>query len=131
MKKYKYFLILFLILLFSTIACTMSKNPPPITVPLTPTSTTIVPLTCTPTSTQIVSVTVNVEIGLNLREDSTENSKSLYILKSGDTVTVIGILENGWTCVEFTDTDGNFYSGYVKSKYLSQEAVPLTATPEN
>lgn len=116
---------LFLFLSFLTIlqfACSISKNSTPIPVPPKTIISPIATVTCTiPVPPKKIGV-VNVDIGLNLREESNENSKSLYILKNGDTLEILGNSENGWLCVKFTKiTDEGktiFYSGYVNPKYV-------------
>lgn len=120
MKKHSKSIILIVILTISTLACTVSKNVSEIPVSPTKIFTPTVSPTCTLIPEKPLVATVRADIGLNLRENASENSKSLYLLKNGDELVIIGVMENGWSCVEFVDNDGNFYSGYVNSKYLAK-----------
>jgi hypothetical protein len=129
MKKYSWFIILVAILIISTLACTISKDSAEIPVSPTPTFIPTVSPTCTVIPKNPIIAVVKADVGLNLRENSTENSKSLYLLKDGNELIIIGVMENGWSCVEFTDDDGKFYSGYVNSKYIFIVNVPPTVSP--
>lgn len=50
-----------------------------------------------------------------MRETATATAKVLYVLKKGETVDALEILENGWVKVK---ADGGRITGYVPGDYL-------------
>jgi hypothetical protein len=108
-------LVLFIIVLgITSLACTIQKEIPEITPTSTPPNTPT--LTCTPTEVSVnkVFIIVNVDVGLNIRDDSSEHGKSLGIITSGSEIELLGKeLKNGWICVKW-----NEIVGYVNADYL-------------
>ena len=110
MKKSLLFVI---ILIISTLACTVSK----ITPTPTPTETKIPTQTATCTETPValtVKIQVNVDVGLHIRGDSNEHAEDLGVIPDGAEIELVGKeTENGWICVIW-----NGIRGWVNADYL-------------
>lgn len=121
-RKSHYLIFFVFLMILSSIACTIESTKENVVVTLTPIPT----LTCTPTTIPVTPTpkigTVNVSIALNLRESPTENSKSLYLLKNGDKLDILGVESNGWLCVNFSfegeNGEINTILGYVNPKFV-------------
>ena len=64
---------------------------------------------------------VEVEMDVNMRKGPTKGYASVTILKSGQTVTRIGVGENGWSKLRLSDGS----EGYVASYYLTPVKTPV------
>lgn len=123
MIKYRYFLILFIILTISMLACSIEKvsneNPAPLTFTNTPNPT----ATCTNPAPLTKIGTVSVAVGLNLRNEPNENSDVILTLLPNSDVEILSEEENGWLCVKVTILQDDMTEievvGYVNGKYIS------------
>lgn len=105
------FLIVFLI--FSGLACVF-PNSKPIEKPIQEKTFEIPTFTPTITVALTKIAVTNVEIGLNIREDSNEESVSLGVIPPNTEVEILGnLLQNGWIYVKWESI-----SGYVNSRYI-------------
>lgn len=123
MRKYWRIVLFVTILIIASLACTISKNSTPIPSTIVPLTLTI---TCTPTVIPVEIGIVNpeiVEIGLNLRKDSTENSELITTLKPNSIVFIKYRTENGWICVDYKDENGKIFNGFVNATFISSNIV--------
>lgn len=122
MRKYKYFLILFVILGILSLACSIERIPSENPVSLKNTNTPIPTATCTnPVSLKIIG-TVNVAEGLNLRKEPSEHSAVITTLSPESKVEILSEEENGWLCVKIEQIQDDMtikeITGYVNGNYI-------------
>ncbi len=124
MKNKNNQIIILIFVMFISMACAVSKKSAEISDTATPTILPTVTKTCTPVQILEQSATVDVEVGLHLRESPTENSKTIIVLENNDKLVILEMLENGWACVEFVDDSTNeTFTGYVNTKYIKFEVT--------
>ncbi len=124
MNKHRYFLIFFIILLLSTMACSIQKIEPESLASLTATNTPNPTPTCTNPASLTEFGTVNVAEGLNLREEPNEHSIVILTLLPNSKVEILSEEENGWLCIktEVTQKDMSVLEviGYVNGNYIDR-----------
>lgn len=122
MSKYKHFLIFFIILVISMMACSIQKIEPENPAPLTATNTPNPTSTCTNPAPLTQIGTVNVAEGLNLREEPNEHSVVITTLLPESKVEILSEEENGWLCVKFEQIQDDMtikeIIGYVNGSYI-------------
>lgn len=124
MRKYRHFLILFVILAILSLACSIERIPSETPVSLKNTNTPNPTATCTnPVSLKEIG-TVNVAEGLNLREEPNEHSAVISTLLPDSKVEILSEEENGWLCVkvEVVNADMTISTliGYVNGNYIER-----------
>lgn len=124
MSKYKHFLIFFIILLVSTMACSIQKIEPENLASLTATNTPNPTPTCTNPASLTEFGTVNVAEGLNLREEPNEHAIVILTLLPNSKVEILSEEENGWLCIktEVIQKDMSVLEviGYVNGNYIDR-----------
>lgn len=124
MRKYRHFLILFVILGVLSLACSIERIPSENPVSLKNTNTPIVTPTCTnPVSLKIIG-TVNVAEGLNLRKEPNEHSEVIVTLLPNSQVEILSEDENGWLCVRIEQIQDDMTTkeiiGYVNGDFVER-----------
>lgn len=124
MSKYKHFLIFFIILSLSIMACSIQKIEPENPASLTATNTPNPTPTCTNPASLTEFGIVNVAEGLNLREEPNEHSAVILTLLPDSKVEILSEEENGWLCVktEVIQKDMSILevTGYVNGNYIDR-----------
>lgn len=114
-----------LILLISTIACSIQRIEPEKSVPPKIENTPNPTPTCTIDVPPKMIGTVNVAEGLNLREFPTEHSRVIMTLLPETEVEIISTEDNGWLCVKITVIQEDMTKietvGYVNGNYILEK----------
>lgn len=125
MYKYRYFLFFSVILVMSTLACSIQRIEDRNSAPLTPTIIPNPTATCTNYAPLTKFGTVNVAEGLNLREFPTEHSRVIMTLLPETEVEIISTEDNGWLCVKITVIQEDMTKietvGYVNGNYILEK----------
>ena len=124
MSKYKHFLIFFIILVLSAMACSIQKIEPENIASLTATNTPNPTPTCTNPASLTEFGTVNVAEGLNLRKEPNEHSEVIITLLPNSKVEILSEDENGWLCVKVLviqkDMTNLEITGYVNGDFIER-----------
>lgn len=118
------FIIFIGILVISTIACSIQKIEPENSVPPLSTNTPNPTATCTISVPPLLIGTVNVDKGLNLREEPNEHSAVIMTLLPNSQVEILSEEENGWLCVEVEQIQDDLTTkkviGYVNGDFIQR-----------
>lgn len=121
MKK---FIIFIGILVITMISCSIQKIEPENSVPPLSTNTPNPTATCTIAVPPKKIGTVNVAVGLNLRNEPNENSDVILTLLPNSKVEILSEEGNGWLCVRFKviyeDLSIKEFIGYVNGDYVER-----------
>lgn len=125
MNRKQFIIISIFVLIISQIACKIEK----IDESILNTSTnfpTIVPTITkqseTPTPNQELNYAIVVNCNyLNLRFENNENSQIIQTIPAGDKVLLLGEISDGWYRVNWKNSSGNGFVGWVNGLYLEIE----------
>ena len=69
----------------------------------------------------LATVSVGVNANLNVRKGPSMNGDVLAIIPHGTKVDILRGLNNGWTEIQVSGTNGNVYRGFSYDKFLTHE----------